>query len=424
MVWGGDDPTTAVRRPVAAAVLAVAGLLLSGCASEPTGSPGSALPVRGSAAPSSHTHSQGTPPHSHATTASTPAVRAAAVPLRRGERMATLRLPGGPYRPSAPAGGTDDYRCFLVDPGLDADAFVTGSDVLPGNAEVVHHAILFTVPPSQVPAAEQQDAATPGEGWTCFGGTGLPGAGGADDSLNSAPWLAGWAPGSGETVLRARTGKWLEAGSRIVLQLHYNLRAGDAPDDTAVRLRLMPGTADLRRLETMLLVAPVELPCTAEETGPLCDRTRSVLDLASRVGSDAGRTVSGLQLLCGGDIAAPRAGSTQSCDRRAPADMVVRSVAGHMHLLGRSISVDLEPGTSDEQRLLDRTVWNFDDQSATPLERPVRVQRGDTLRVTCTHDAALRSMVPELADVEPRYVTWGEGTTDEMCLGIVLYTRT
>jgi hypothetical protein len=28
-----------------------------------------------------------------------------------------------------------------------------------------------------------------------------------------------------------------------------------------------------------------------------------------------------------------------------------------------------------------------------------------------------------VADEQPRYVTWGEGTSDEMCLGIVLYTR-
>ena len=35
---------------------------------------------------------------------------------------------------------------------------------------------------------------------------------------------------------------------------------------------------------------------------------------------------------------------------------------------------------------------------------------------------ALRSMVPELAAEQPRYVTWGEGTSDEMCLGIVQYT--
>ena len=148
-----------------------------------------------------------------------------------------------------------------------------------------------------------------------------------------------------------------------------------------------------------------------------------MLDLVARFGYESGRTVSGLQLLCGGSLVDPRAGPTQSCERRAPDDMVVRMVAGHMHLLGRSISVELEPGTPDRQRLLDRRVWDFDDQAATRLPRPVKVRRGQVLRVTCTHDAALRSMVPELTDEEPRYVTWGEGTSDEMCLGIVLYTR-
>jgi hypothetical protein len=31
--------------------------------------------------------------------------------------------------------------------------------------------------------------------------------------------------------------------------------------------------------------------------------------------------------------------------------------------------------------------------------------------------------VPELQSEQPRYVTWGEGTSDEMCLGIVIYTK-
>ena len=227
--------------------------------------------------------------------------------------------------------------------------------------------------------------------------------------------------------MRGGVGRWLPSGSRVVLQLHYNLRAveGDAAsfaDDTAVSLRLMPGTAKLRRLQTMLLVAPVELPCTEEESGPLCDRDLAVADLTSRTGPGAGRTVAGLALLCSRNGRPVKASSRQSCDRVVPEDMVVRAVAGHMHLLGRSISVDLDPGTTRAQRLLDRTVWDFDDQSATPLDKPVRVRRGDTLRVTCTHDARLRSMVPELADEQPRYVTWGEGTSDEMCLGIVQYT--
>jgi protein involved in polysaccharide export with SLBB domain len=67
-------------------------------------------------------------------------------------------------------------------------------------------------------------------------------------------------------------------------------------------------------------------------------------------------------------------------------------------------------------------VYNFDDQNAVPLATPVRVEPGDTYRVTCTHDAALRNQIPQLKALQPRYVVWGEGTSDEMCLGIVVWT--
>jgi hypothetical protein len=39
--------------------------------------------------------------------------------------------------------------------------------------------------------------------------------------------------------------------------------------------------------------------------------------------------------------------------------------------------------------------------------------------VRCTWDAGLRSLLPALSDSPPRYVTWGEGSTDEMCLAIL-----
>jgi len=223
----------------AAGSLLVAVVLLSAC----SGSSGA--PRDGGQRPSSPTHTDG----EHPTSSSPPdeAARAAPAALRKGERTDLLRIPGGPYQPAAPDGGLDDYRCFLLDPGLTEDVFVTGSDVLPGNPAVVHHAILFVVSPDGVAAAEAHDAATPGQGWTCFGGAALPAAGGsAAAGLNSAPWLAAWAPGGGETVFRSRTGRRLAAGSRIVLQMHYDLREGTKPDETAVRLRLMPGTVDLR----------------------------------------------------------------------------------------------------------------------------------------------------------------------------------
>ena len=423
---------TTRRSPLRLAAVLGAAALVAACAAAPSEPGAEALPVRQSPG-ATHTHTPGTAPHGHGTASAegpaTPTgVPVAPVALRPGERRVTLHLPGGPYRPSAPGAGRDDYRCFLIDPGLTEDTFVTGSDVLPGNSAVVHHAILFAVPPGQVAAAQRQDADAAGDGWSCFGGSALQQSG--DDpvrNLDRAPWLAAWAPGGGETVMHQRTGRFLPAGSQVVLQLHYNLRAAgdDAStfaDDTAVSLRLTPGTADLRPLRTMLLVAPVELPCTSEESGRRCDRSAALVDLASRIGPSAGRTVGGLALLCSRAGRPIEPGTRQSCDRRAPQDMVVRAVAGHMHLLGRSISVDLDPGTSREQRLLDRKVWDFDDQAATPLDQPVRVRAGDTLRVTCTHDAGLRSMLPELADEQPRYATWGEGTSDEMCLGIVQYT--
>ena len=50
------------------------------------------------------------------------------------------------------------------------------------------------------------------------------------------------------------------------------------------------------------------------------------------------------------------------------------------------------------------------------------VKPGDTYRVTCTHDANLRTQLPQLKPLKPRYVVWGEGTSDEMCLGIVVWS--
>ncbi len=408
-------------RLLGAGSVLLAGALVAWAVTGPGPTDESAAPA--GSAPKS-TPSATTDGHS---TAHESAARVASAPLRAGERFLKLSLPGGPYAPSAPGGGTDDYRCFLVDPHLAKDTFITGAEVIPGQPAIVHHAILFRVEPGEVAAAKAHDAVTPGRGWTCFGNSAVPDDGAsAVNALDSAPWLAAWAPGGGESVFARGTGIRVAAGSQIVLQVHYNLLALDkaiGPDDTQVRLRVAPGSAPLQALHTMLLAAPVELPCTPQESGPLCERATALADLQSRFGLQAGTTVAGLQLLCGGSLVAPRAGLTQHCDRPATRRMVVRAVAGHMHLLGRSISVTLNPGAADRKTLLDRKVWDFDNQRATALRRPVTVRPGDTLRVTCTHDAALRSQLPALAGRPARYVMWGEGTSDEMCLGIVLYTR-
>ncbi|GIJ46827.1 hypothetical protein Val02_37130 [Virgisporangium aliadipatigenens] len=336
----------------------------------------------------------------------------AAAPLRAGERFVELSI-ARPYTPQAPAGATDEYRCFILDPGLRASAFLTGSQFLPQNADVVHHAILFQVPAEGVPEITRIDAESDGEGWRCFG----------DAGVDDAEWVGSWAPGANETLLDARVGHQVKAGGRIVIQIHYNTLAlpkdGTASDRSGVRLRLSE-SPDLRPITTQRLVAPVELPCAADESGPLCDRAAAVEDVSKRFGPQAGSTVGRLAQRCA--AGKPAAGSTQSCTYPVRGNVLVYASAGHMHLLGRKITVELNPGTPQARVLLDIPEYNFDDQSLRPLAAPVELRSGDTLTVTCTHDVALRKQLPQFKELPARYVVWGEGTSDEMCLGLLLTT--
>ena len=386
--------------PVAAAVAAAA--LLAACSAMPGAAPDPAAPTSASA--SSASASEQAP-----TTAGS----------MDSEGIVTVGLVE-PYSPASEGTSTDDYRCFLLDTGVPEDRFITGVRFLPDNPAVVHHAILYRVRSQQIDAAQQRDADDPGQGWSCFGGPDLPNVGGdAVRSLDSAPWLAAWAPGGRESRYPEGTGVFLEKGSSVILQVHYNLLAGQGPDSTSVRLRTVPGDSNLRPLETMLLPAPVELACLPEEDGPLCDRDASVADTIARFGGESLRTIWGLHVVCGHELEDIRASSTTSCTHDVEQPITVFASAGHMHLLGRAITIVANAGTPQEETLLDIETWDFDNQGARPLPKPFDLDAGDTLTVTCTHDAKLRSQLPALADTDPRYITWGEGTTDEMCLGIL-----
>ena len=341
----------------------------------------------------------------------------ASSPLRAGESRLELAMPAT-YRPAAANGGTDDYRCLLLDPKLTANRLVTAARIAPGTASIVHHVILYRIGRESVAEAVALDKGARGAGWTCFGGPGVAstGTGNPGGALNDAGWIAAWAPGWGGDRLRDGTGIPLPAGSRIVMQVHYNLVNGSRPDRSRAVLTTVPGSKPLEQLHTILLPAPVELACRRGEQGELCDRTAAVFDQARRFGNDAALVPTGLLLLCGKDAGKPVATTTATCDRVVDAPTTIHAVAGHMHLLGRSVKVELNPGTARARLLLEIPRWSFHWQASYVLERPVRAAPGDVVRVTCRHDASLRTG-------EPRYVLWGEGTADEMCLGVLQVTR-
>jgi Copper type II ascorbate-dependent monooxygenase, C-terminal domain len=330
-------------------------------------------------------------------------------------RITTVRLEAStPYTPHAPHGGTDDYHCTLVNPHATQNSFIVSSQFYP-NSKEVHHAILFLVPPA---LATQAQANNPGgKGWTCFGETALPGASLAH--IGDTPWLSAWAPGHGEDVLPSGTGQPLPKGSLVIMQIHYNLLAGDKPVRAKLVLHTVPASTPLRPLSLALMPAPPDVPCAAEVTGPLCSREASLADLGQRFGPGAVGFVNTLETICGRNAADPPAADTTSCIWPVQKAGTVVRVGAHMHLTGRSMQIILNPGTPSQETLLDVPNYNFDYQRGYTLKTPVPVAPGDKIEVSCTYDPALRQELPALRKLPPRFVTWGDGSSDEMCLGLV-----
>lgn len=326
------------------------------------------------------------------------------------------------HLPSAPNNGTDDYRCFLLNPKVSEDSIIRSVQFIPQRKNYVHHAIIFRVTDADIAEAIADDKN--GAGWPCFGGTGL---GGMFTTFISSPWLSSWAPGRGKDISPPGYGTPFKKGEQFVLQVHYNLLAAEGgtigSDKSTIIMQTIPAKgATVKQLHVELFPAPVELACPAGVTGPLCDRKQSLIDLASRTSITSAFEPTGINALCGQDPFKPAASLTSQCDKVINSNFTVIAAAPHMHLLGRSLTLILNPGKANERRLLDVKNYNFDDQSASVLKPPVKVRAGDTIRVICSFDPTLRQKISQLKNLAPRYVTWGEGSTDEMCLGVIAAT--
>jgi hypothetical protein len=326
------------------------------------------------------------------------------------------------HLPAAPNKGTDDYRCFLLDPKVKEDSIIRSIEFIPQRKNYVHHAIIFRVTDADI--AEAITADKSGVGWPCFGGTSL---GGMMSTFITSPWISSWAPGRGKDIAPKGYGTPFKKGERFVLQVHYNLLAATngiiETDQSKILMEAVPAKGSkIKQLQLELFAAPVELACPTGVTGPLCDRRQSLMDLASRTGAASATQALALNAICGQNPNRPTPSVISKCDKVMNKYFSIVAAGPHMHLLGRSLKMTLNPGTANEKTILDVPNYNFDDQSSTTLKTPIAVNPGDTIRVECTFDPTLRQKIAQLQSLEPRYVTWGEGSSDEMCLGVLAGT--
>jgi len=311
------------------------------------------------------------------------------------------------YRPAEDA--LDDYRCFAFELDIDAPQFITGFEFIPDVAEMAHHAILYLIDSEMKPEAEERDGADGSPGWSCYGTTGLS---------ESGSILAAWTPGTFGVAFPSGTGFLIEPGQLIVLQMHYNLSSTRQPDRTRVHMQLEPGASTLDELWTIPLNAPVEIPCPAGVEGPQCER-EGALDRVAKLYGEAARAVADRRLRRCRKTLEDYADNTGEnarsfCDYPSPFSqpLTVYGVYGHMHELGRSFRLELNPGKENSRLLLDIPNWDFHWQDQYFFVEPLTLSRGDSLRMTCVWDNSLSD--------DPRYVIWGAGTSDEMCFGTLL----
>ena len=98
--------------------------------------------------------------------------------------------------------------------------------------------------------------------------------------------------------------------------------------------------------------------------------------------------------------------------------MVIRSLATHMHLLGKSQLAEIVRNDGTKECALSIPDWDFNwQQSYFPKNETVVLQPGESLEVTCNYDNSPENQpIVNGVQQEPQYVEWGDGTLDEMCI--------
>lgn len=302
------------------------------------------------------------------------------------------------------SGGADQLRCFVIDPKLTQDTYVSGLNVIPGNPKVVHHVGVFIDRYGESEALADADG-----GYQCFSSAGF----------QSAQVLGIWVPGGGPSEYPPDTGFLVPAGSKLVMQVHYHPAGTEAaPDLTRMQLRFLDEVPAYRVMFLAIGNAPKQFPAgDGLQPGP--------------------NDKNGVEFL----IPAGAKGHTETITRILPEEFMGESLVDgfklyrampHMHYVGTDIKISAErtsPEGKDPAKecVIQAPKWDFNWQQTYAINAPIEelptLKTGDTMEVRCAYDNTLDNPFVKRALMEqnlsaPKDIVLGEGSLDEMCVGL------
>jgi len=284
-----------------------------------------------------------------------------------------------PYLPEPAPGETDINRCFLVDWPEPEVAFVTGLGLVPGNAEIVHHALVLVAAPSVVAGFEAQEELDAAPGWTCPGG--IP--------WGTSSWIGGWSPGWEAREFPGGLGQEVEPGSKLILALHYSLAGTSASEDqTTIQLTIEP-----------------EVPGSMETIGLY----------------DPSWLYGGMPIPKGNpDVIYSY--QTEPEPRADGEPTRLLAVNLHMHERGSQGQVGIVRADGSIDCLLQVDDYDYDWQYDYLLAEPALLQPGDELFVECHFDNSEGHQRIVAGEREkPKALNWGDD--QEMCVAYVTTER-
>ena len=318
----------------------------------------------------------------------------------------------GPHEPFHGSSAVpDDYRCLIYELGVEEPQWLQGFEFVPDRTQIVHHAVSYLIPASEMAQAQLLSDRDDLGGWQCYSSPGL----------NRQVRVFGWAPGRLPTEFPEGSGIRVETGDFLVVQIHYHFDTADALEDgSTVRLD-WADEQDLDQIDFTTFVGPAEIPCTTSESGPLCERGAALERAYEKYGVES-VYADGINQMCRAkpeDFAGMTDGiASSTCTIPVENFGEIVSVVGHQHEIGKSIRITLNAGRPGERVLLDIPDWSFDWQFSYYPSEFVALQPGDEVLLECSWDRSRRS-----ADLEPAYVLWADGSNDEMCFAVISTRR-
>lgn len=271
-----------------------------------------------------------------------------------GEPDLILKMPK-PY--TVPAGGRDLQLCFVVPIPVDENRTVAAIEFHPGNRKVVHHAIFYLDATGMARLKAGRDGH-----YASFGGPGILPTGG----------LGSWAPGAEPRRLPDGVGKFIRKGSDLVLQIHYHPVGKEEIDQSSLGIYFTKKPAEKLVAGIGLINRRIDIPAGAK------DYTRTA--------------------------------KTEPL----PADCTVLAIGPHMHNLGREMKVEARLPDGTVKPMIHVADWDWNWQGSYAYKEPVRLPKGTVLHLVAKYDNSTDN--PRNPSNPPKRVTWGEETTDEMCL--------